>query len=60
METLLLENHPKMSHRASEAKGRPSEASLIFFFSKVGCFIGKILGLSQTEKGVKMMATAGR
>ena len=44
---------------AREAEGRPSEVSLSFF-SKVGCFIGKILGLRQTKKGVKIVATAGR
>ena len=43
----------------SEYKGRPSEVSLNFF-SKVGCFIGKILGLRQTKKGVKIVATVGR
>ena len=45
--------------RAREAEGRPSEASLNFL-SKVGCFIGKILGLRQTKKGVKIVATTGR
>ena len=29
-------------------------------FSKIGCSIGKILGLRQTKKGVKIMATAGK
>ena len=42
-----------------ENEGRPSKGSLIFF-SKVGCFKGKILGLRQTKKGVKIVATAGR
>ena len=38
---------------------KSGEASLIFFL-KIGCFIGKILGLRQTKKGVKIVATAGR
>ena len=47
--------------KQSEGARRPTERSVFnFFFSKVGCYIGIILGLRQTEKGVKMMATAGR
>ena len=42
-----------------EAESRPSEASLIFF-PKVGCFKGKILGLRQTKKGVKIISMAGK
>ena len=45
--------------RSEEAEGRPSEVSLIFFL-EVGCYIGKILGLRQTKKGVKIVAMAGR
>ena len=33
---------------------------LIYFFSKVGFFIGNILGLRQTKKGVKIVATANQ
>ena len=44
-------------------RGRPKDdraKRLQIFLSKVGCFIGKILGLRQTKKGVKIVATAGR
>ena len=51
----------------SKAKrGRPKadQAKRLYFFSyffmKVGGFIGKILGLRQTKKGVKIVAMAWR
>ena len=47
--------------KRSEGGRRQAERSVFnFFFSKVGCFLGKILGLRQTKKGVKIVATAGR
>ena len=44
-------------------QGRPKAdraKRLKIFFSKVGFFIGKILGLRQTKIGVRIMAMAGR
>ena len=57
----LQNKFPTHYLKQSEGGQRLTERSTFkFFFSKVGCFISKILGLRQTKKGVGIMATANR
>ena len=53
----LMNNYLKWSE-----EGRmPTKRSVFnFFFRKLAVLLGKILGLRQTKKGVKIVATAGR
>ena len=55
-----VKKNPKFNNFLKQSEGgrRPTERSVFNFFPKVGCFIGKILGLRQTKKGVKIVATA--